>query len=326
LVAATPGGLLGASSLLAPALRTRVEPLSPSGPSGRLRCGHEARPKWLIPRLCHPQIRLPPRPHEARQTPLREGRTASFDALVLIDFGLARAFYTADGHISMRKHQGRAGTARYASMNTHRGLTQSRRDDLESIGYLLVFLHRGRLPWQGVRAASRKEKHLRICEAKARTSLPELCAAMPGMLEYLQYVRNLGFDADPDYEYLRRLFLQQGHTAPADWAGQEHLPPRAASAPRLDRAGGDNRPPPPHQESTDSAVRALAPMTPALEAVHETMTTSGEATAYEQPASAAAFLSAPQQRNSPRAVVSQHALPHVPAVSKRKRGLGGSES
>ena len=232
MVAATPGGLLGASSLLAPALRTRVEPLSRSGPSGRLRCGHEARPKWLIPRLCHPQIRLPPRPHEARQTPLREGRTASFDALVLIDFGLARAFYTADGHISMRKHQGRAGTARYASMNTHRGLTQSRRDDLESIGYLLVFLHRGRLPWQGVRAASRKEKHLRICEAKARTSLPELCAAMPGMLEYLQYVRNLGFDADPDYEYLRRLFLQQGHTAPADWAGQEHLPPRAASAPR----------------------------------------------------------------------------------------------
>ena len=325
-MAATPGGLLGASSLLAPALHTRVEPLSRSGPSGRLRCGHEARPKWLIPRLCHPQIRLPPRPHEARQTPLREGRTASFDALVLIDFGLARAFYTADGHISMRKHQGRAGTARYASMNTHRGLTQSRRDDLESIGYLLVFLHRGRLPWQGVRAASRKEKHLRICEAKARTSLPELCAAMPGMLEYLQYVRNLGFDADPDYEYLRRLFLQEGHTAPADWAGLEHLPPRAASAPRLDRAGGDNRPPPPHQESTDSAVRALAPMTPALEAVHETMTTSGEATAYEQPASAAAFLSAPQQRNSPRAVVSQHALPHVPAVSKRKRGLGGSES
>ena len=133
---------------------------------------------------------------------------------MLIDFGLARAFYTADGHISMRKHQGRAGTARYASMNTHRGLTQSRRDDLESIGYLLVFLHRGRLPWQGVRAASRKEKHLRICEAKARTSLPELCAAMPGMLEYLQYVRNLGFDADPDYEYLRRLFLQQGTPPP----------------------------------------------------------------------------------------------------------------
>ena len=208
-------------------------------------------------------------------------------------------------------------------MNTHRGMTQSRRDDLESIGYLLVFLHRGRLPWQGVRAASRKEKHLKICEAKAHTPLPELCAAMPGMLEYLQYVRKLGFDADPDYEYLRRLFLQQGHTVPADWVGQAHLP-RAASAPRLDRpgsGGGDNRPPPLHQESADSAARAL---TPALEAIHETMTTSGEATAYERPASAAA-LSAPQQRNSPRAVSIQNALPLVPAVSKRKRGLGGSE-
>ena len=248
---------------------------------------------------------------------------------MVIDFGLARAFYTADGHIAMRKHQGRAGTARYASMNTHRGLTQSRRDDLESIGYLLVFLHRGRLPWQGVRAASRKEKHLKICEAKARTPLPELCASMPGMLEYLQYVRKLGFDSDPDYEYLRRLFLQQGHTVPADWAGQDHLPRAAASAPRLERpGGGDHRPPPPRQESTDSAVRAL---TPALEAIHETVTTSGEATVCERPASAAA-LSAPPQRNSPRtaalsprAVLSQHALPHVPAVSKRKRGLGGSE-
>ena len=282
--------------------------------------------RGIVHRDVKPQnlaIRLPPRPHEARETTLREGRTASFDALMVIDFGLARAFYTAEGHISMRKHQGRAGTARYASMNTHRGLTQSRRDDLESIGYLLVFLHRGRLPWQGVRAASRKEKHLKICEAKAHTPLPELCAAMPGMLEYLQYVRKLGFDADPDYEYLRRLFLQQGHTVPADWVGQAHLP-RAFSAPRLDRpgsGGGDNRPPPLHQESADSAARAL---TPALEAIHETMTTSGEATAYERPASAAA-LSAPQQRNSPRAVSIQNALPLVPAVSKRKRGLGGSE-
>ena len=61
-------------------------------------------------------------------------------------------------------------------MNTHKGLTQSRRDDLESIGYLLIFLHRGRLPWQGIKAASRKEKHLKICEAKSRTPLAELCA------------------------------------------------------------------------------------------------------------------------------------------------------
>ena len=82
-------------------------------------------------------------------------------------------------------------------MNTHRGLTQSRRDDLESIGYLLIFLHRGRLPWQGIRAASRKEKHLKICEAKSRTPLPELCANMPGMLEYLQVHANAPAPAPP---------------------------------------------------------------------------------------------------------------------------------
>ena len=141
----------------------------------RPQCPHALRAHAAHPApSCHAQIRLPPQPHEARGRAVREGRTASFDALMVIDFGpnpnpntnpnpdhdpnpnpnqvidfgLARAFYTADGHISMRRHQGRAGTARYASMNTHRGLTQSRRDDLESIGYLLIFLHRGRLPWQ----------------------------------------------------------------------------------------------------------------------------------------------------------------------------------
>lgn len=295
--------------------------------------------RGIVHRDVKPQnlaIRLPPQPHDARLRAVREGRTASFDALMVIDFGLARAFYTADGHISMRRHQGRAGTARYASMNTHRGLTQSRRDDLESIGYLLVFLHRGRLPWQGVRAASRKEKHLKICEAKARTPLAELCAAMPGMQEYLHYARQLAFDADPDYEHLRSLFLKQGHTVPADWAGPDqllkdhlvaHLP--RASAPRLDRPGGDIRPPPRRHESTDSAARAL---TSALEAVHETAATSGEGTAYERPASASA-LPAPQPRNSPRAVSSavlasavprQHAPPRVP-VAKRKRDHDGGE-
>jgi len=295
--------------------------------------------RGIVHRDVKPQniaIRLPPQPHEARGRAVREGRTASFDALMVIDFGLARAFYTADGHISMRRHQGRAGTARYASMNTHRGLTQSRRDDLESIGYLLIFLHRGRLPWQGVRAASRKEKHLKICEAKARTPLAELCAAMPGMQEYLHYVRQLAFDADPDYEYLRSLFLKQGHTVPADWAGPDHLLkahlvahlPRA-SAPRLDRPGGDHRPPPRRQESTTATTDSAAAraLTPALEAVHETVTTSGEGTAYERPASAAA-LSAPQPRISPRAVSgalsSQHAPPRVP-VAKRKRDHGGGE-
>ena len=67
-----------------------------------------------------------------------------------------------------------------------------------------------------------------ITSLPGRVPLSELCANMPGMLEYLQYVRALTFDADPDYEYLRRLFLQQGHSSPADWATQP-----GRNAPRL---------------------------------------------------------------------------------------------
>lgn len=184
--------------------------------------------------------------HEQENRPdERAGPSASFGGLMVIDFGLARAFYTSEGHISLRKHQGRAGTARYASMNTHRGLTQSRRDDLESIGYLLIFLHRGRLPWQGIKAATRKEKHLKICDAKSRTPLAELCASMPGMHEYLSYVRKLSFDAEPNYGYLRGLF-EGGGCAPADWT---RLPPEIFVRER------DSEPPPARSSLSASNTR-----------------------------------------------------------------------
>jgi casein kinase I family protein HRR25 len=71
------------------------------------------------------------------------------------------------------------GTARYASLYTHMGIEQSRRDDLESLGYLLVYFFKGELPWQGIKGKSKKEKHKRIMEIKNDTSLESLCSDMP---------------------------------------------------------------------------------------------------------------------------------------------------
>uniref|UniRef100_A0A2N9FGP0 non-specific serine/threonine protein kinase n=1 Tax=Fagus sylvatica TaxID=28930 RepID=A0A2N9FGP0_FAGSY len=135
------------------------------------------------------------------------GRKAN--TVYIIDFGLAKRFRdpTTNRHIPYRENKNLTGTARYASCNTHLGIEQSRRDDLESLGYVLLYFLRGSLPWQGLKAATKKQKYDKICEKKLSTRIEVLCKSHPvEFASYFHYCHSLTFDQRPDYGFLKRLF------------------------------------------------------------------------------------------------------------------------
>ncbi|KAF2266604.1 CK1/CK1/CK1-G protein kinase [Lojkania enalia] len=144
------------------------------------------------------------------------GRPGSKSANVIhvVDFGMAKQYRDpkTKQHIPYRERKSLSGTARYMSINTHLGREQSRRDDLEALGHVFMYFLRGGLPWQGLKAATNKQKYEKIGEKKQTTPIKDLCDGFPGITEefnkYLSYVRNLGFEDTPDYDYLRELFTQ----------------------------------------------------------------------------------------------------------------------
>jgi len=131
----------------------------------------------------------------------------------VIDFGLSKRYCGAK--TSLVAHRSLTGTARYASINAHFGIEQSRRDDLESLGYMLIYFALGRLPWQGAKAKSRKEFHKMIIKKKTTTSVQSLCGTLPPeFANYLSYCRSLTFREKPGYSCLRqqfrKLFFRRG--------------------------------------------------------------------------------------------------------------------
>ncbi|EDO19406.1 hypothetical protein Kpol_1002p53 [Vanderwaltozyma polyspora DSM 70294] len=127
----------------------------------------------------------------------------------VIDLGLSKKYrdFNTHRHIPYRENKSLTGTARYASVNTHLGIEQSRRDDLESLGYVLIYFCKGSLPWQGLKATTKKQKYDRILEKKLCITVDSLCAGLPKEFsEFILYCKNLKFDERPDYLYVAKLF------------------------------------------------------------------------------------------------------------------------
>ncbi|XP_036355129.1 casein kinase I-like [Octopus sinensis] len=153
------------------------------------------------------------------------GSGRNISQVYIIDFGLSKKYMNTVGvHIPYRDNKNLTGTARYASINAHMGIEQSRRDDLESLAYILIYLAKGHLPWQGLSAQNKKQKYQRISEKKISTSVETLCQGLPSEFAvFLNYCRSLRFDETPDYYYIhqlfRVLFVNRGYNNDAryDW-------------------------------------------------------------------------------------------------------------
>ncbi|KAJ4950948.1 hypothetical protein NE237_027780 [Protea cynaroides] len=176
------------------------------------------------------------------------GRKAN--QVYIIDFGLAKRYRdsTTNRHIPYRENKNLTGTARYASCNTHLGIEQSRRDDLESLGYVLLYFLSGSLPWQGLKAATKKQKYDKICEKKLSTPIEVLCKNHPvEFASYFHYCHSLTFDQRPDYGFLKRLFrdlfTREGYKSDYifDWTILKYQQAqKTKSQPRLSPVSGGN--------------------------------------------------------------------------------------
>ena len=136
------------------------------------------------------------------------GRGHKNNIIYAIDFGLAKKYKDPKTglHIPYRDGKNLTGTARYASTNTHLGMEQSRRDDIEALGYMLIYFLKGTLPWQGMVLKDPKRKYDKIKQLKYDIKLDVLCEGQPVELaKFIQYARDMKFEDKPDYNYLRGL-------------------------------------------------------------------------------------------------------------------------
>lgn len=173
------------------------------------------------------------------------GRDKEANHIFFIDFGLAKKYRDPATHAHIKYSEGKSltGTARYASIHALKGYEQSRRDDMESIAYALIYLLKGSLPWMGIKAGDISDKCKRICELKSMTREETLCFGLPNeFAEFLRDVKKLKFSETPDYAKYRRMFRELFlkseylYDYKYDWCpsyqiGRARGPPKPAASP-----------------------------------------------------------------------------------------------
>eukprot|EP01031_Cornospumella_fuschlensis_P035521 gene35521-43064_t len=160
----------------------------------------------------------------------------------IIDFDLSSKYtYNKEGKSHIPYSEGRqlTGNVIFASIYNHLGIAQSRRDDIESLGYTLLYLLRGSLPWERlVNNQSTRQRNQRILESKQAHVPERLCEGFPGEFKALfEYCAGLGFNEEPDYAHLKKtfqdLFQAQGFEDDGiyDWdiKKRESHPPRCSA-------------------------------------------------------------------------------------------------
>ena len=134
------------------------------------------------------------------------GRAKHPEKIYLAGLLLGKTFQRTNGrHVPYKDNKTCfTGTARFASLNTHLGIEQSRRDDLESLINVLIFLAKGHLPWMGITGDGRKEKYESIQMAKITIPVDIVCKDLPTEFkELLIYCRTLEYEQQPDYHYMQ---------------------------------------------------------------------------------------------------------------------------
>ncbi|CAK78972.1 unnamed protein product (macronuclear) [Paramecium tetraurelia] len=135
------------------------------------------------------------------------GRGNDSQQVYMVDFGISKKFRNNNQHIPFQENKPFIGTTRYASISAHKGYELSRKDDLESLGYVFIYLLRGNLPWQNITSTSDKEKTKLVGKLKMELELKDLCKGLPiEFQKYMDYVYKLKFASTPDYQYLQGLF------------------------------------------------------------------------------------------------------------------------